>query len=282
MPKKKRTPENNAEGPGKSLTALVVDPSHVLCQVINSVASRINIRIEHAKNVGDAINLICKSKPVAILTSLELEGLSGLSLVAAIKSCPRHRAIPIALVTGNPKAESLFDQYQPDTVIAKSRDMTKAIGRFFTSLGLNIQRNTQDNNIPLPLADYKSRILLAEDSQCVQRLLGRFLHVAGADVTVVGTGIAALEAVEESTFDLILMDIEMPEMDGRMATMRLRDNGVTTPIIALTAHSHEKLSTQAIQVGFNEVLSKPVDRFTLVDMCKKYLPLRSKPVVAAT
>ena len=203
------------------------------------MASRIDLRIEHAKNVGDAINLICKSKPVAIINFPGVGRAIRTIAGSGHQSCPRHRAIPIALVTGNPKAESLFDQYQPDAVIAKSRDMTKAIGRFFTSLGLNIQRNTQKKNTPLPLSDYKSRILLAEDSQCVQRLLGRFLHVAGADVTVVGTGIAALEAVEESTFDLILMDIEMPEMDGRMATMRLRDNGVTTPIIALTAHSHE-------------------------------------------
>ncbi|WP_435011571.1 response regulator [Tundrisphaera lichenicola] len=110
------------------------------------------------------------------------------------------------------------------------------------------------------------RILLAEDHPVNQKVAGRMLESLGHEVTIVGNGREAVESADSAQFDLILMDVQMPEMDGFEATaaIRLREGrGRRTPIIALTAHAMAGDRERCLGSGFDDYLSKPIQAATL-------------------
>lgn len=126
------------------------------------------------------------------------------------------------------------------------------------------------NLSPLPHPDKASpslqgiKILLVEDSADNQLLITRFLNLAGASVDTAANGQEALDKVQGTHFDLLLMDLQMPIMDGYEATSELRKKGFQTPIIALTAHALKEERLRCLASGFNEHLCKPVDRKLLI------------------
>ena len=115
------------------------------------------------------------------------------------------------------------------------------------------------------------RILLVEDGDDNQRLLQMQLRDAGASVTSARNGRMAIDLAAEQTFDLILMDMQMPVMDGYTATRELRSQGLTLPIIALTAYAMAEDREKCMASGCSGYLSKPIDQETLLKTVHKYL-----------
>src|SRR5574337_512315 len=116
--------------------------------------------------------------------------------------------------------------------------------------------------VPTPTACRRLRILLAED-QAVNRLLAvRLLEKAGHSVAVAGTGREVLAALDRERFDLVMMDVQMPEMDGISATAAIRERerkgGVHLPILALTAHAMSGDRERCLAAGMDDYLSKPL------------------------
>jgi CheY-like chemotaxis protein len=108
------------------------------------------------------------------------------------------------------------------------------------------------------------RILLAEDGYDNRRLIELVLHKSGAEVISVENGRLAVEKAEAESFDVILMDINMPEMDGLEATRLLRSRGYDRPILALTANAMAGDCERCCEAGCDEQLTKPIDRAQLV------------------
>ncbi|MGP1345763.1 MAG: PAS domain S-box protein [Phycisphaerales bacterium] len=123
------------------------------------------------------------------------------------------------------------------------------------------------------------RILLVEDGPDNQRLFMYFLQSSGADVTLAPNGQLALDRFnhradspdERFPFDLILMDMQMPIVDGYQATQSLRMLGVRAPIIALTAHAVAGERDRCISAGCDDYLPKPITRHALLEACRQWL-----------
>lgn len=104
------------------------------------------------------------------------------------------------------------------------------------------------------------RGLLVEDNELNQMVANEFLSYAGIHVTTVNDGVLAVEAVSKANFDFILMDIQMPNMDGYTAARTIRKQGIETPIIAMTAHAFSGEREKCLAAGMNDYLTKPIKR----------------------
>jgi CheY-like chemotaxis protein len=121
-----------------------------------------------------------------------------------------------------------------------------------------------------------TRILVAEDGPDHQRLIQFMLKKAGAQVTLADHGRIAYERVISDVkagqpFDLILMDMQMPEMDGYTAVAALRQSVYVGPIIALTAHAMAEGLDKCMEAGCNDCATKPLDRAKLIQTIRRHL-----------
>ncbi len=109
-----------------------------------------------------------------------------------------------------------------------------------------------------------TKVLVVEDSPDNQFLMNRYLTSAGAEVTTAENGKVGIECALKDRFDVILMDIQMPVMDGLSATRELRNKNYRGPIIALTAHALKEEKDRSLNAGCNDHLTKPIDRELLI------------------
>jgi signal transduction histidine kinase/CheY-like chemotaxis protein len=144
---------------------------------------------------------------------------------------------------------------------------------------LNLQDSVRQGTLSrkvTPSVMLHGNILLAEDGPDNQRLIAHILKKAGAEVTVVDNGKSAVEAALNAMktarpFDLILMDMQMPVMDGYEATMTLRRQGYSGWIVALTAHAMASDRQKCLNAGCNDYASKPIQRQEFFATLAKYM-----------
>ena len=126
-----------------------------------------------------------------------------------------------------------------------------------------------------PITNIDCRVLLAEDGPDNQRLIAFLLKNAGAEVTLAENGQVALDLAlaaqdRQTPFDVILMDMQMPVMDGYDTTAKLREAGYQGPIIALTAHAMHTDQKKCLAAGCNDYHTKPIDRKKLIAIVAQY------------
>ena len=123
------------------------------------------------------------------------------------------------------------------------------------------------------------RVLVAEDNAVNQMLVTRLIEKRGHSVKVVANGREALAALKQGTYDLALMDVQMPEMDGFEATGELRKRekrtGLRIPVIALTAHAMKGDRERCLEAGMDGYLSKPIRAQELYELLENYIALRA-------
>ena len=116
------------------------------------------------------------------------------------------------------------------------------------------------NNIEVDLSTSQLyNILVVEDNKINQVVTKKMIEVSNMSCTIVDDGFAALVALERESFDLVLMDINMPLINGFDTSRKIREKGITIPIIALTAFDKQEVAEQAISAGMNDVLMKPFE-----------------------
>ncbi|MCK4957940.1 MAG: response regulator [Planctomycetes bacterium] len=119
--------------------------------------------------------------------------------------------------------------------------------------------------------EFTGRILVAEDSPTNQMLVKLLLERMGFEVTIVEDGCQAVQKATTGNFDLVLMDIQMPNMNGLEATRALRQKKLTTPIIALTANAMKGDREKCLQAGCDDYLTKPIDVQQLSEIIRSHV-----------
>ena len=121
----------------------------------------------------------------------------------------------------------------------------------------------------------RARILVVEDNAVNQAIFTAMLDKAGCAADVVGDGNAAIEAVKLQHYDLVLMDVHMPGIDGVTACRRIRDHGFPAdrlPIVAVTADAMPEDHQAYLAAGMNGLVAKPIDRSSLMSAIRRYVP----------
>jgi CheY-like chemotaxis protein len=137
-------------------------------------------------------------------------------------------------------------------------------------------KHLQSTTKPETAQQASGRILVAEDDAANQNLFEVLLKKMGCQFVIVSDGKEAVEKVTAENFDLVLMDIQMPVMNGCDATKAIRRAGITTPIIAVTAFAMVGDSKKCLDAGCDDYLSKPINQKELMEMLQKYLPVENK------
>jgi CheY-like chemotaxis protein len=214
--------------------------------------------------------------PVAIIVDHELSDHSGAWLAAAIRA---SAAPPSSLVLLTPLSVSLPEAEMRliDRVVtkpAKTGVLLRTLAELTRASGPRIPSN---DVAPAALALSGLRILLAEDNAVNQKLATRLLQRLGAEVHVAVNGVEVLQALRDSNFDAVLMDCQMPQMDGYEATRQIRSPEGRTrnpniPVIALTAHALATDRVKCLAAGMNDYLTKPINPALLQQALMKALP----------
>jgi PAS domain S-box-containing protein len=146
---------------------------------------------------------------------------------------------------------------------------------WFTIPCVETRPETTTEAIEAPVnAGWRARILVAEDRDKIREYIEAVLTDAGHEVVLVKNGTEAVAAVEARNFDVVLMDVQMPQMDGIEATRRIREMGERAsglPIVALTAYAMDGEIARCLAAGMNEHLSKPIDRKELLRLVVELL-----------
>ncbi|MEH6811399.1 MAG: response regulator, partial [Motiliproteus sp.] len=134
----------------------------------------------------------------------------------------------------------------------------------------------------LPAKYQGARVLLVEDNHTNQYIAQVLLEGLGLNVTIANNGCEALEAISNSGYDIVLMDLQMPEMDGYQATRKIRESLSVDqlPIIAMTAHVMAEERQKCLEVGMNDHISKPVDPKRMADTLARWLSAQCQAEVS--
>jgi CheY-like chemotaxis protein/anti-sigma regulatory factor (Ser/Thr protein kinase) len=236
----------------------------------------------------------------AVLTDLHMPpGMDGATFGRTVRADPRHRALALVVLTGTAVlgevaklADIGFDGYlfKPINGDTLARALVAAIRRVSdpsreAMVTRHSVRGTRPNVACESLPGLQARVLLVEDQEVNQTVARKFLEMAGARVEVAGNGRVALELLAVQSFDIVLMDCQMPELDGFEATAQIRaleaGTGRHLPIVAMTASAMAGDRERCLAVGMDDYLTKPITRKALLRGVARWLPEQLEPVVVA-
>jgi two-component system sensor histidine kinase/response regulator len=230
--------------------------------------------------VDEALQQLAQNPAFDLVLADELMPVKGgLDLLAALRADPRHAALPFILLSLFGAEHDAADRVlRPDAVGLKPIRAATLTGLVARVLAGSSPSTSQ--LLPALKANPTfrgHRILLVEDNPVNQRVAQRLLQKLAAEVTIANNGAEALERVAESTYDAVLMDCQMPVMDGFTAARRMRElerqngRGRRLPIIALTANVMSEDRDSCIRAGMDAHLGKPIEPAQLIDCLSRYL-----------
>ncbi|WP_018934784.1 response regulator [Thioalkalivibrio sp. ALJ24] len=250
---------------------LVVDDSDTARETLAAMLRDLGIEADTAESGPQALQLLDRALEQGshydmVLTDWRMPGMDGLEVAQAINT-ERKRQVPsVLMVTGFGRDEVLQQAEETvDGVLLKPVTESTLHDTMLELLQVDdghdqIREAAPGTSAELPRLD-GVRILLAEDNAINRDLAVELLQDQGCRVTTVENGREVLDAVQEGRFDAVLMDIQMPEMDGLTATRKLREDPrlQELPVIAMTAHAMAGDREKSLDAGMNDHVAKPID-----------------------
>jgi len=265
---------------GLGLKVLVVDDMPASRKSLARRLEHYSFDVVTVAGVDEALQLLNGGEAVSIVVADEImPGRGGLDLLAALRSDPRYATLPFVLLSLFGSEHDLDSwPHRPDGIAFKPIRGSKLVTRLHSILCGETPRLSADPERRPALSSFRGRrILLVEDNVVNQRVAQRVLQKLATEVTVANNGAEALERIAETVFDAVLMDCQMPVMDGFTATRRIREaearhgHGYRLPIIALSANVMKEDREHCIAAGMDAYLAKPLEPSRLADCLGRYL-----------
>jgi len=263
----------------RGLEVLVVDDNHINRQVLEHVLTHWRMHATGVDGAEAALTLMKAvqdaGRPFAlVLVDAQMPRFHGFTLVERIRDTPRLAGTTIMMLSSaaRPTDAARCQELGVAAYLTKPIRQEDLLNAFLVTLGVRIPPPEPASSTPPAAAPRRQdagslRILLAEDNVVNQRLALRVLERRGHRVVVVGNGMEAIAALEHEAFDLVLMDVQMPQMNGFEATVEIRrrerEHGSYTPIVAMTAHVMKGDEERCRAAGMDGYVPKPFQTATL-------------------
>ncbi len=254
----------------KGLSALVVDDNLHSRTILEEMLKSWGVTADGVSSAPEALwqmgQASAKGVPyLMMLVDCHMPGMDGFQLIRELETVTAPRPAIVMLLTSNDYSTSTRLSRELGVTAhvikpVKPSELLAAMRRALFPGSSEMSSHIAEDGPPLA----RLRILLAEDNLVNQRLALRLLEKMGHDVEVAHTGTEVLAALQRGTFDLVLMDVQMPEMDGFVATQEIRRReqrtGKHLPIIAMTAHAMKGDRENCLEAGMDGYLAKPIHR----------------------
>lgn len=279
----------------QDLRILVVDDNHTAREILVNLISGYGMSVEQVDSGEAAISLLEKAgketQPFNLLiVDWQMPGMDGLNTIRSLQRSAMGKELPATIMVTAYSADELRSQADGvmlSSILVKPVQPSSLLDAIVDALGYapvsiisdaSHEMNRDETSRKL----HGARILLVEDNEINQELAVDILSDAGCHVEVANDGIEAIQKMEKSTFDGVLMDIHMPEMDGLEATRKIRkqERFETIPIIAMTAAAMKEDHEQALAAGMNDFITKPVDVNTMFSTIAKWIKPTQSPETA--
>jgi CheY-like chemotaxis protein len=253
---------------------LVVDDNGTNRRILRDTLGKYGAEVLVAERASDALVLMREradaGKPVTLLvTDAHMPEMDGFSLAEQVKNDPALAQTPIMILTsaGQRGDATRCSQLGISAYLTKPVSQSELREAIFLLLDRTAATEAPGALITRHMiherhAEASLKILLAEDNPVNQKLAVRLLEKRGHKLTVAKNGREALAALQQEAFDLVLMDIQMPEMDGFEATAAIRESergtGKHQPIVAMTAHAMKGDDRRCLDAGMDGYLAKPI------------------------
>jgi PAS domain S-box-containing protein len=272
---------------GKRL--LVVDDSATNREILTRQAESWGMLVEAVERPADALDRVRRGDRFdAAVLDMQMPEMDGLALAREIRRYRDEGALPLVLLTsiGRPAVGRGAPEFSAQlTKPVKASQLYETLVRVLAVEAAPGSTPGGDGNNATPAA-MALRLLVAEDNAVNRRLALALLAKLGYQADVVETGREALDAVEREAYDVVLMDVQMPELDGLEASRRIRDRFGSSGgprIIAMTANAMEGDREECLEAGMDDYLSKPIrldDLSRALARCRPLAPTGAQRTVA--
>jgi CheY-like chemotaxis protein len=256
---------------GKSI--LVVDDNNTNRTILKNQLEHWKFRTTLAAAAATAIDLLDHQHFDLIITDMQMPEMNGLQLAQTIRD--KKPNTPVLLLS------SMGDERSKDIGHLFAAILTKPVKQSLLCNQIVNLLKHQEASPSLPALDkddsnlaarYPMKILVVDDNTVNQILASKIFNRMGYDSTVASTGQEAIDAMRTSDFNLIMMDVQMPGMDGLEATRLLRQEHGSRPIIiAMTANALESDRQDCLNAGMDDYISKPMKLDEMVAMMEKWV-----------
>ncbi len=274
----------------RDLRVLLVDDNETALQILGSMLQAMSFRVTAVESGEKALEALQQNEYDLVLLDWRMPQMTGDQLSAEIRRrLPRSKLPIIIMITayGREADERMLDLHQLDGFLVKPITPSQLFNAIIMARHAVADEAepalTSASHSGEELPPLKGRVLLAEDNPINQQVAQELLEQMGLDVVICNNGREVLERIDEAAPDLVLMDIQMPELDGHETTRRLRENPrwKNLPILAMTANAMADDVRKALQEGMNAHIAKPVNPELLYRMLSQFLPEGETPAASS-
>jgi len=267
----------------EGMRILVVDDNETNQLILREMLTNWKMRPTTVSDAEAALRELRRARQAGhrhqvVLTDVHMPGMDGFQLTERIKATPNLDGTVILMLTSGdgPGDVERCEKVGGSAHLMKPVKQSELFDAIVAAVGVaqHVEQTPSDTS-PATAGVRRLRILLAEDSYPNQRLAVGVLTRWGHEVTLACNGREALTALEKDSFDLVLMDVQMPEMDGYQATAVIREREARTgghlPIVAMTAHAMKGDREECLAAGMDGYVAKPIRRAELQQVINEVL-----------